>query len=146
MSWLLAKVAWKACWQREVNCFVFVLQPNAALWLVRLLPSGKRRWAGLHTQLIEEQQACCEGHMRGWGLGSAPLIPGPLRCWRGFLKKNLSIKLCVSWSTRSSPKPPVISKPFLICYIFLLCRKYKPVLPVFVSSYSTVGGGMVWRA
>lgn len=142
MSWLLAKVAWKACWQREVNCFVFVLQLNAALWLVRLLPSGKRRWAGLHTQLIEEQQACCEGHMRGWGLGSAPLIPGPLRCWRVFLKKKQKSEykiLCVMIDTLSSPKRPVISKPFLI--IFLLCRKYKPVLPVFVSSYSTVGGG-----
>lgn len=35
-----AEVAWKDFWPREVNCFVFVLQLDAALWLVRLLPSG----------------------------------------------------------------------------------------------------------
>lgn len=61
-----------------------------------------------------------------------------------FLKKKSEYKtLCAMIDTVSSPKRPVISKPFLICNIFLLCRKYKPVLPVFVSSYSTVGGGMV---
>lgn len=72
------KFAWKGFRQRELNCFVFVLQLHAALWLVSLLPSGTWWRAGLHTQLIEEQQACSAGHMWGWGLGtSRPRRQGP---------------------------------------------------------------------
>lgn len=51
--WLLQRsllnFAWRLLWQRELHCFVFVLQLEAALWLVSLLPSGTRQGAGLRT-------------------------------------------------------------------------------------------------
>lgn len=71
------KFAWKGFRQRELNCFVFVLQLHAASWLASLLPSGTWWRAGLHTQLIEEQQACSAGHMWEWGLGTSRPWQGP---------------------------------------------------------------------
>lgn len=55
------------CDSMSMNCFVFVLQLVAAVWLVRLLPSGTWQRAGFHTQLIEEQQASCPGTCRNGG-------------------------------------------------------------------------------
>lgn len=92
------------------------------------------------TQLIEEQQACCEGRMHGWGLGAAPLMSGTLHSWGIVFFKPYLTFLC---QDRHCPQNFQLFKSHFLQFdlqpvMILLCCKYKRVLPLFVSNYWTV--------